>query len=111
MATVGHLAVTISKIQLDVHSLDISVEPPKQTFLGVRHALLTTLMGLRMPQQARPKHSEVLDARNLKRIDNRNLQRQTCLLSELLAKNKRKNNNNNFKEKKYGEFGHRSQIL
>ena len=54
-----------------------------------------------MPQQARPKHSEVLDAKNLKRIDNRNLQRQTFLLSELLAKNKRKNNNNNnFQRKK-----------
>ena len=53
-----------------------------------------------MPQQARPKHSEVLDARNLKSIVNRNLQRQTFLLSELLAKNKRKNNNNNFQRKK-----------
>ena len=41
------------------------------------------------PQQVRPKHSEVLDARNLKRTVN-NLQRKTCLLSELLAKNKRK---------------------
>ena len=58
-------------------------------------------MGLRVPQQARPKHSEVLDARNLKSIVNRNLQRQTFLLSELLAKNKRKNNNNNnFQRKK-----------
>ena len=50
---------------------------------------LTTLVGLRIPQQVRHKHSEVLDARNLKRIVN-NLQRKTCLSSELLAKNKRK---------------------
>ena len=50
---------------------------------------ITTLVGLRISQQVRHKHSEVLDARNLKRIVN-NLQRKTCLSSELLAKNKRK---------------------
>ena len=61
---------------------------------------LTTLVGLRIPQQVRNKHSEVLDARNLKRIVNNLRWKTSCLSSELLGKNKRKKNDNNFGRKK-----------